>query len=233
MQKWPRYAKLTAVFDLDGTIADTAADLIVAANAALTAEGIRKAPPEAIRQNVGYGARAMVQSALAALGQAADAAQTQRLSEKLVAHYEEHIAVNTRLFPGFGDAASSLRRGGAKLALCTNKNERLALKLVAALGIGGLFDAIAGRDTFPFHKPDPRHITELVRLAGGEVSAAVMVGDSEADIEAARAAGIPVIAAAFGYAKLPAGELGADAVMHGFEELPALIAGLLPLAALA
>jgi phosphoglycolate phosphatase len=173
----------------------------------------------------------MLVSALAALGQDADAAQMQRMSETLFAHYEEHIAAKTRLFPGFSEAALSLRRGGAKLVLCTNKRERLALKLLAGLGIGGLFDAIAGGDTFPFHKPDPRHVTELVRLAGGELSAAVMIGDSEADIAAARAAGIPVIAAAFGYAAAPASELGADAVMHRFEELPALIAGLLPLGA--
>ncbi len=221
-------AIVTVVFDLDGTIADTAPDLIDAANAALAAEGLGQAPAEAIRRGVGYGAKAMLQSAVAALGREADAEQLRRLSERLVAHYEENIAAKTRLFPGFGDAAGALRLSGAKLALCTNKRERLALRLLSALGIGFLFDAVAGGDTYPYHKPDPRHISELVRIAGGELSAAVMVGDSEADAGAARAAGIPFIAAGFGYAAAPVHELGADAVMNHFGELHALIGGLLP-----
>ncbi|MGO9172733.1 MAG: HAD-IA family hydrolase [Rhodomicrobium sp.] len=226
----PRKKSATIVFDLDGTIADTADDLADAANAALISEGFGEAPAEAIKKGVGYGAKAMLQSALSAGGHAADAELLGRLSAKLVAHYEENIAAKTRLFPGFLEVAAVLRLGGARLVLCTNKRERLALRLIAVLGVGSLFDAVAGGDTFPFHKPDPRHIAELVRLAGGELSASVMVGDSEADIDAARAAGIPVIAAGFGYASQPADELGADAVMHRFEELPALIGAVLPLA---
>ncbi len=214
---------ITIVFDLDGTIADTAGDLIDAANAALAAEGFRPAPAEAIKKGVGYGTKAMLESALAASGHNADPEQMQRLGAKLLAHYEENIAAKTQLFPGFPEVAARLQLEGAKLALCTNKQERLTQRLLSALGIGSLFDAVAGGDTFPFRKPDPRHISELVRLAGGELSAAVMVGDSEADIAAARAAGIPVIAARFGYASAPARELGADAVMNRFEELPALI----------
>lgn len=220
-------ANITAVFDLDGTVADTAADLIVAANAALASEGLGPASAWAIKRGVGYGAKAMLQSAIASLGQESDAEQLSRLSARLVAHYEENIAVRTALFPGFIEAAANLRDAGVKLALCTNKRERLTLRLLSALGIGSLFDAMACGDTFPFHKPDPRHVTGVVRLAGGELSAAIMVGDSEADIAAARGAGIPVIAAAFGYAAVPAGELGADAVMHRYEELPALIGALL------
>ena len=219
---------VTVVFDLDGTVADTAADLIDAANAAMAAEGLGRAPAEAIRGSVGYGAKAMLRSAAASLGAEIDAERLQRLSERLVAHYEENIAVKTRLFPGFNEAAASLQRAGAKLALCTNKRERLALRLLSALGIASLFDAVAGGDTYPFQKPDPRHILELVSLAGGERSAAIMVGDSEVDAGAARAAGIPFIAVEFGYAAGPAGELGAAAVMSHFEELPPLIGALLP-----
>ncbi len=224
-------AKVTVVFDLDGTIADTAGDLIDAANAALAGEGFGHAPAEAIRQGVGYGAKAMLQAALSATGHDAAPGQMERLTAKLVAHYEDNIAVTTRLFPGFEAAALRLRRGGARLALCTNKREGLTLRLLSALGIGGLFDAVAAGDTFPFHKPDPRHVAGAVRLAGGELSAAIMVGDSEADIGAARAAGIPVIAAGFGYACIPAQALGADAVMDRFEDLPALAAALLSLPA--
>ena len=224
----PRLQAITVVFDLDGTIADTAADLIEAANAALATEGLGPAAPAAIKRGVGYGAKAMLQFAIASLGRETDAEQLRRLSERLVAHYEENIAAKTQLFPGFSEAAAALRGTGARLALCTNKRERLTRRLLSALGIGSLFDAVAGGDTFPFHKPDPRHISELVRLAGGELSAAIMVGDSEADVGAARGAGIPVIAAGFGYAAAPAAELGADAVMNHFEELQALIGSLLP-----
>ncbi len=223
----PLARRITVVFDLDGTIADTAADLIDAANAALAAEGFRRAPAEAIKKGVGYGAKAMLESALAASGADAGPEQMQRLSAKLVAHYEENIAAKTQLFPGFPEVAARLQLDGARLALCTNKQERLTQRLLSALGIGALFDAVAGGDTFPFRKPDPRHISELVRLAGGQLASAVMVGDSEADVAAARAAGIPVIAAGFGYASAPAQELGADAVMNRFEELPALIGAFL------
>jgi phosphoglycolate phosphatase len=223
----PEAETITIVLDLDGTIADTAGDLIDAANAALAAEGFGVAPFDAIKRGVGYGTKAMLHSALSASGGKADAEQMARMAAALVAHYEENIAIKTRLFPGFAKAAELLRGGGAKLVLCTNKRERLAFKLLSALGIEGLFDAMAGSDTFSFHKPDPRHITELVRLAGGTLETALMVGDSEADVSAARGAGIPVIVTAFGYASAPAHELGADAVMTHFDELPALAGALL------
>jgi phosphoglycolate phosphatase len=219
---------ITVVFDLDGTIADTAADLIDAANAALLAEGFPEAPAEAIRKGVGYGTKAMLGAALEACAREAAPWQMERLSARLVAHYEANIAKKTALFPGFREAAEHLRALGARLVLCTNKREALTLKLARALRVHELFDAVAGGDTFAFHKPDPRHITELVRLAGGRLSSAIMTGDSEADVKAAKAAGIPVIAAAFGYAAVPAESLGADAVMHRFDELPGLIGALLP-----
>ncbi len=219
--------KVAVVFDLDGTIADTAADLIDAANAALVLEGFVEAAPDAIKKGVGYGSKAMLRFALEASGRSASPEQMVRLSEHLVAHYEANIANKSRLFPGFQGAAGSLKRAGAKLLLCTNKHERLTLKLLSALGICSLFEAVAGGDTFPFHKPDPRHISELVRLAGGSIGDAIMVGDSEADAGAARAAGIPMIAVGFGYAAVPASALGADAVLHRFDDLPAMIGSLL------
>ncbi len=177
---------------------------------------------------MGYGAKAMLDHALGSSGQVADASQKVRLAERLVRHYEEHIAVKTRLFPGFFEAANELRGRGAKFALCTNKLDRLVAKLLPALGATQLFDAKAGRDTFPFHKPDPRHITELVSRAGGALPFAIMIGDSEADIAAARGAGIPVFAVRFGYAAIPPEDLGADAILERFEDLPDLIGAYLP-----
>jgi len=217
----------TLIFDLDGTIADTAGDLIEAANAALVERGFSRASSSAIRQGVGYGAKAMLRAALEETRETADEAELTHLAERLVAHYEPRIAIKTRLFPGFLDAAHALRDRGAKLALCTNKTERLATRLLAELGIPALFDATAGRDTFPFHKPDPRHITELVARAGGRLPLAAMIGDSEADVAAARGAGIAVIAVRFGYAVIPPDALGADAVLDTFHDLPALVEHLL------
>ena len=221
--------RATIVFDLDGTIADTAGDLIDAANAALIAEGFRSASAEAIRGGVGYGAKAMLDHALRSSGQIADLSQMNRLAERLVQHYEEHIAIKTRLFPGFLETANQLRGRGARFALCTNKLDRLVTKLLFALRIATLFDAKAGRDTFPFHKPDPRHITELVSKAGGSLPFAIMIGDSEADIAAARGAGIPVLAVRFGYAAIPPEDLGADAILNSFDDLPDLVRDFLPL----
>jgi phosphoglycolate phosphatase len=217
----------TVVFDLDGTIADTSGDLIDATNAALTAEGFRRADPGAILSAVGYGTKAMLRSALLTTGDVVDAAQMELLAWRLVSHYEDNIAVKTRLFPGFIEAARELALCGVKLVLCTNKREQLALKLLAALAIRPLFDAVAGGDTFPFHKPDPRHITELVRLAGGQLRRTIMVGDSEADVAAAKAAGIPVIAVRFGYAGAPLESLGANVVIDHFGELNSLVKALL------
>jgi len=217
----------TLVFDLDGTIADTAGDLIEAANAALAEQGFSKASPAAIRHGVGYGAKAMLRAALDETREAADEAELDHLAQQLVAFYEQRIAVQTTLFPGFLDAALALRSRGAKLALCTNKTERLMTRLLSELGIADLFEAVAGRDTFPFHKPDPRHITQLVAQAGGRLPFAAMIGDSEADIAAARGAGIAAIAVRFGYAAVPADALGADAVLDSFVELPDLVERLL------
>ena len=171
----------------------------------------------------------MLDYALISSGQNASEAQKKLLAAKLVKHYEEHIAIKTRLFPGFIEAANLLRGEGARLALCTNKLDRLVTRLLPALHIGTLFDAKAGRDTFPYHKPDPRHITELVSRAGGALPSAVMIGDSEADVAAARGAGIPVLAVRFGYASVPPEALGADAILDAFEDLPRLIGDFLPL----
>jgi len=218
---------ISVIFDLDGTIADTAPDLVDAANAALAAEDLGPAPAEAIKARVGHGAKAMLQSGMEALGLECDGEQLRRLSEKLIMRYEANIAVKTQLFPGFLDAASHLSLGGAKLLLCTNKRTRLTSPLLRALGIGALFDAIACGDTFPYHKPDPRHITSLVETAGARLSGAIMVGDSEVDAGAARAAGIPFIAVSFGYAGVPVTGLGADAIIDHFNELPGAVDALL------
>ncbi len=214
---------VTVVFDLDGTIANTAPDLIDAANAALLAHGFDRAEAKAIKTGVGYGTKAMLRAALVSMGREADDSLMQAMADELVRHYEANICKKTYLFAGFTGARRTLRDAGAKLALCTNKNEVLALKLLDELRLLHVFDAIAGRDTFAFHKPDPRHITEVIRLAGGDPARAVMVGDSETDVAAAQAAGIPVVAVRFGYASVPVEDLGATAIIDHFRELPSVV----------
>ncbi len=214
---------ISVVFDLDGTIADTAGDLIDATNAALLSAGFPAADAEAIKKGVGYGTRAMIRAALQAIGSDADGPQMETLAARLLAHYTANIARKTRLFPRARETALSLKAQGAKVLLCTNKREALARQLLFALDAEALFDAIAGGDSFPFCKPDPRHIIELVHRAGGDLSRALMVGDSEADVAAAKGAGIPIVAVRFGYAAVSAEELGADMVMDDFGELVSLV----------
>ncbi len=224
-----RLAGATIVFDLDGTIADTAPDLIVAANAAFASEGFPEASQEAIKRGVGYGTKAMLSSGLAATGAQASHEQMDRMAATLVAYYEDRICEGTKLFPGFTDAALALLKNDCILAVCTNKIERLASKLLKALGVANLFAAVAGGDTFGYHKPDPRHITQLIAKAGGRVDHAVMVGDSEADVAAAKAAAVPVIAVAFGYATGSVQALGADAILHQYRDLVSTLPPLLKL----
>jgi phosphoglycolate phosphatase len=217
---------LTCVFDLDGTLADTAPDLIDAATSALLDQGFPRPEPEAIRKHVGYGSRAMIRAALASTGARADHKTIEGMKTRLIDYYENNIAVKTALFPGARQALHRIRGDGAKLLVCTSKRERLARKLLAALEVDDLFDALAGGDSFTFCKPDPRHITEFVRLSGRDLRNTLMIGDSEADIDAAKGAGVPVIAVAFGYAAVSANQLGADAILDHFEHLPSLIAKL-------
>jgi phosphoglycolate phosphatase len=214
-----RFCGLTVVFDLDGTIADTAPDLIDATNAALAAKGLPPAPPEDIKPGVGYGTRAMVRCALAALKVEATDEEVRWMRDRLVEHYEANIAHKTRLFPGFIEQAEALRSEGALFVCCTNKKERLATRLLSALAIAPAFAKIAGGDTYCVHKPDGRHILYAIRDAGGNRRPAIMVGDSEPDIAAAKDAGIPSIAVEFGYAAVPAEKLGADATLAHFDEL--------------
>lgn len=215
-----------AVFDLDGTLADTSADLIAAANAALAEGGVGTAlDPLRHRATAFAGGRAMLR---AGLGEAPDEAVVERLFPRLVAFYGAALAVNTRVYDGVGDALDRLAACGWTLAVCTNKPERLAALLLAELGLASRFAAMVGADTLAWRKPDPRHLTETIRRAGGRPERAVLVGDTVNDREAARAAGIPCVLVSFG----PDGEgvaaLGPEALLGHFDELPDLLDRLVP-----
>jgi phosphoglycolate phosphatase len=212
-----------AAFDLDGTLVDTAGDLVATLNAVLTADGLAPVPFAKARATIGNGARAMLAAALAGDG-IADVARLDRMTAAFMAYYADHLADTSLPFPGALAALDELAAGGWRLAICTNKFEATARSLLGRLGIGGRFATIAGQDTFGVRKPDPRHLTGTIERAGGEPGAAVMVGDSSIDAEAAEKAGVPIIFATFGYGPMPA--RAPDATISHYDELGAAIAGL-------
>lgn len=217
----------TIVFDLDGTLVDTAPDLIGATNHALASIGLAPVEGAALRPWISYGARRMVEEALAARGRILDSADVDRLHGIFLDYYERNIATESRPYAGAEAVLADLLEGGARLAICTNKREGLSLALLEALGLSARFAAVAGRDTFAVHKPHPDHLIGVIGLAGGEVSRAVMVGDSGVDVEAARNARVPVVGVTFGYTATPMSALGPDALISHYRELPAALARLL------
>jgi len=218
----------TIVFDLDGTLADTAADLVATLNFILEREGLEAIPLASARNLIGQGVRALLQRGFAVQGRSLAPARLEELFEEFLDLYGQHIVDRTQLFPGVEAALERLARRGHRLAICTNKTESLSRDLLVALGVAQRFAAICGRDTFPFCKPDPRHLTETVRLAGGVARTAIMVGDSKTDIDTARAAELPVIAVPFGYTDVPVTSLAPDIVISHFDEIDAAIAELSP-----
>ncbi|HEX2555571.1 MAG TPA: HAD family hydrolase [Microvirga sp.] len=209
----------TVVFDLDGTLADTAADLIATLNVVLAREGLAPLPEARARPLAGAGAKALIECGFAASGRDLTPDRLEELYRFFLAWYADHICIETRLYPGVKRALLRLDEAGFRLAVCTNKFEDHAVAVLRQLRVAHRFAAICGRDTFRYIKPDPRHVTLTVERAGGRPETAVMVGDSRTDIVAAQAAGIPVIAVSFGYTDVPVMELGPDRVIGHFDEL--------------
>jgi phosphoglycolate phosphatase len=210
---------LTIVFDLDGTLVETAPDLIRATNHVLGTLGLEPVEATAIRPSISFGGRAMIVRALEIRAARLSEGEIDRLFDAFLAHYADNIAAESHAFPGLEAALDDLSGRGARLAVCTNKREGMSRQLLEALGLASRFRAIAGRDTFSVYKPHPDHLTGAIRLAGGDPGLAVMIGDSETDIRTARAAGIPVIGVPFGYSDTPMEHLGADAVVMHYDHL--------------
>jgi phosphoglycolate phosphatase len=222
-----RMAAPTIVFDLDGTLVDTAPDLIATLNTILASEGLRPLDFAAARNMVGGGARHMIERGLKAEGLTAAAADVERMCGRFIAHYADHIADHSRPFPGVEAALDDLARGGCRLAVCTNKLEWLSRKLLDALGLTDRFAAICGADTFGVQKPDAAILHGTIARAGGNPEAAIMVGDAITDIAVARAAGVAVVAVDFGYSETPVAALGPDRIVSGFDRLPQAVFTLL------
>jgi phosphoglycolate phosphatase len=219
---------LTIVFDLDGTLIDTAPDLIAALNFVLVGQGLPALAYHDARPLIGGGARGMIEQALVLDGRSAAAPEVDAIFTPFVEHYAAHIADLSRPFPELEPTLDHLAAAGYRLAVCTNKFEWLSKRLLDALGLSDRFAAICGQDTFGVQKPDPRVFEATVRQAGGEPANAIMVGDSITDIRTGRAAKVPVIAVDFGYTDVPVATLGPDRVISSFAQLPAAVHDLAP-----
>lgn len=219
---------LTLVFDLDGTLVNTAPDLTAATNHVLEHVGLAPISAAELLPLTGQGAKAMVDRALGPAGEKFSEAEHEALLARFFDYYGRHVAVSSQPYEGTIEALEHLSREGAKLAVCTNKKEDMSRALLDALDMTKYFAAIAGRDTLPVSKPDPGHLLGTIEMAGGKADRAVMVGDSRTDIATAKAANVPVIAVSFGYTDTPVRELDPDIVIDHYSELLAAIAALKP-----
>lgn len=209
------------VFDLDGTLVDTAPDLGASLNHCLEAASVAASTLDDVRLDAGRGAQAMLLAAYARAGRDLPADELARQTDRFLAYYRDHIAVHSRLYPGTVEALDRLAGAGARLAVCTNKTEALAVRLLDALRLTDRFAAICGADTFSGRKPDPAHLLGTIARAGGEARSAVMVGDSETDMDAARRIGIPAVLVTFGYDGGADARGMADAVIERYGDLDA------------
>jgi phosphoglycolate phosphatase len=208
-------------FDLDGTLADTGADLAAALNHALVRLGRPEVPDEEVRHLVGHGARALLRRGLAASGEAPEAL-VEAGFPIFIDYYQDHICVGTRPYEGVEQALDALQAEGTRIALCTNKQEVLTFALLEALGWRDRFDAVVGGDTLPVRKPDPAPLFETIARAGGGTAA--FVGDSITDADTAKAAGLPFVAVRFGFSDRPVEQLGAQAIIDSYDGLRAALA---------
>ncbi|MEQ9519093.1 MAG: phosphoglycolate phosphatase [Parvibaculum sp.] len=216
------------LFDLDGTLADTARDLSATMNVLLAQHGRETLDISHVRHMVGAGARKIMERGFMLTGAPATEDELTTLLDAFLVYYSNHIADHTVLFPGVHDQLSRLADAGCLLAVCTNKPEQLSRQLLDALDITHLFPVVLGGDSLPVKKPDPLHLTEAISRLGGSPDAAIMVGDSATDIDAARAARLPSVCVSFGYTEIPPHELGADHLIDHFDALPEALARFLP-----
>ena len=216
----------TVVFDLDGTLVDTAPDLLGALNHVLTDAGLQPVDLDTVATLIGHGARAMMERGFGVQGVTLPAGEMDAAFERFIAFYVENIAEQSRPFPGAVEALAVLQESGAKLAVCTNKRQDLSERLLGALDLSGWFGAVIGADRATRRKPSGDHVFEAVRAAGGTPDQAIFVGDSRTDEKAARNAGLPFVFMTFGYEAEPAQSMSADAVIDHYDQLVGALSAL-------
>jgi len=213
------------LFDLDGTLVDTAPDLAAATDYALTQAGRPAIGLDSVRSMVGDGARALIEKGFRASGGMPEPVAFEAAFNDFMIYYGRHIADTSRAFPGVATCLAALAEQGYALAVCTNKPEALSRSLLDQLGLSGFFGAVVGGDSLLVRKPDPGHIRGTLDKLGTGFAWAAMVGDSANDVNAAKAAGLPCVVVSFGYTQIPAKDLGGDRLIDHFSELPdALVA---------
>jgi phosphoglycolate phosphatase len=216
------------IFDLDGTLADTSQDLLAAANGCFRDLGHGEVLDHARDAGTALrGGRAMLRAGFARLGLGEPVQLIDAQYPALLAHYDQAVHVHTTLYPGAMDAVEQLRSDGFIVGICTNKPEGLAEKLMQSLGVRDAFAALLGADTLPVRKPDPEHLFETCRRAGGDPTRAILVGDTETDHKTARAAGAASVLVTFGPGKHAVEAMEPDALLHDYADLPDIAARLL------
>ena len=218
----------TVIFDLDGTLADTSGDLLAAANAVFAARGHGDVlgPQDAL--TAFHGGRAMLALGVQRLGLVWDDADFASGYQQLIAAYEGVIDSQTRLYPGAIEAVKNLVSQGFAVGICTNKPDHLAELLLRKLGVRDLFGCMVGANTLPVRKPDPAPLREAIARLGGDPAKAVLIGDTGTDRKTGLAAGVPVVLVSFGPEGAGISRLNPDAMLHHYDDLPALVARLLP-----
>lgn len=214
------------VFDFDGTLVDSAADLRVALNTLLGEAGLACQPLDSVRRMIGDGAAKLVERGFAAGGRLLDAKALAVEVKRFLEIYEPISADHTQPYPGVMATLEALAASGHRLGLCTNKPERATRLMLASLGLDRLLTVVVGGDTLPVKKPRPEPLLAVLEGLGFPPDQALMVGDNEHDVATARAAGVPVVAVSYGYARVPLAELSADATIDEFAALPTAMAAL-------
>ena len=215
------------VFDLDGTLVDTAPDLHRVLNIVLASKGLDGISLKQARASISHGARVMIERAARFSNTIFSDMELDDLTASFVDIYAQDIAQLSRPFDGVEPALNTLKNAGAKFSICTNKRTRLATQLISELGMTHYFEAIIGADAADQRKPHSNHFLTAVSSANGNPTQSIMIGDSEADVGTARNANAPVILVSFGYTEIAPEDLSPDAIINHFRDLPETILSLL------
>jgi phosphoglycolate phosphatase len=215
------------VFDLDGTLVDTAPDLTLVLNWLLKREGRAKVDELSVRHMVGRGARHLILQGMTVSGSVPDEAELSRLTKDFITHYGAHIADTSVAFAGVTETLDHFRERGVVMGVCTNKPEDLSRQLLDALDLSQYFSAVLGGDSLAVRKPDPLHLLATLEAMGHLPQDSVMIGDSISDVRAAREAGVRIVGVSFGYTETPIADLNPDIVIDRFADLPQALARML------
>ena len=212
----------TLIMDLDGTLIDSVPDVCASLNRALETENLPPLRPEQVRKMVGHGARTMIEQAVRETRRERKI-DVDALRDLFLDLYSARPVENTVIYPGVVEALDSFKADGVRLGICTNKPEKTAYPVLRAFGLIDYFPAIVCGDTLPYSKPDKRHVQKVIDILGGDSASAIFVGDSETDVATARNAGLPVVLVSYGYTLSPPDQLGADALIDRFGDLPEIL----------